>query len=94
MAKGQPLSRHQQGIVRRYYEHLDTIAIQKLGEIVSELYLADSPKKVDRLWTRAEQLLKKAAANEASVRKTLESRDVEQLAVVVNQLSVPGAKRR
>lgn len=90
MAKGQHLSRHQQGIVRRYYEHFDTIALQRLSEIVSDLYLADSPKKVEQLWKRAETALKKAAAEDASVRAVLASRNVEQLAKLVTRMSKPG----
>jgi len=40
MARGQYLTPHQKGIVKRYYEHKDTLATQKLGEIVSDLFLA------------------------------------------------------
>lgn len=93
MAKGQHLSRHQQGIVRRYYEHLDTITLQRLGEIVSDLYLADSPKKTEQLWKRAEKALAKAAANEQAVRATLQSRDVTKLARLVNEMTVEDGKR-
>ena len=41
MAKHQNLSAYQQKIVKRYYEHADSITIQKLQELVSELYLAE-----------------------------------------------------
>lgn len=90
MAKGQNLSRYQQGIVRRYYEHADTITLQKLSEIVSDLYLADSPKKTEQLWKRADTALKKAAAQDPSIRATLASRSVEQLARLVTEMSKPG----
>lgn len=93
MAKGQHFSRHQQGIVRRYYEHLDTITLQKLGEIVSDLYLADSAKKTEQLWKRAETALAKVAANEQAVRTTLQSRDVTKLAQLVNEMTVESGKR-
>ena len=52
MAEKKPLTPHQKGIVRRYYENREAISTQKLGEIVSELYLCTSPKKADRLWER------------------------------------------
>lgn len=86
MAKGQNLSAHQQKIVRRYYDNIDTIARQALGEIVSDLYLADSPKKLDALWKRAERALDKVADGDPKVRKALESRSVELLAAIVNAL--------
>lgn len=87
MAKGQHLSRHQKGIVNRYYEHLDTIQLQRLSELVSDLYLAESPKKADQLWKRAESALAKAMPNDPDVRAVLASRDVEKLARVVSRLS-------
>ncbi|RMH29691.1 MAG: hypothetical protein D6693_01600 [Planctomycetota bacterium] len=90
MAKGQDLSEHQRGIVKRYYEHLDTIALTRLGEIVSELYLAESPKKREALWTRARRALEKVAPNDPAVGRALESRDVATLAALVNRLSGPG----
>ncbi|NBP79795.1 hypothetical protein EBU58_03580 [bacterium] len=42
------LSRYQQSIVKRYYENLDTKLLQRLGEQVTDLYLA--PKsRIDHL---------------------------------------------
>jgi len=90
MAKGQNLTRHQRGIVNRYYEHLDTISLNKLGEIVSDLYLADTKKKADTLWGRAEKALRKVDPNDKKTSKVVESRDVRALADFVNELS--GAK--
>src|SRR6185503_20548995 len=58
MAKGQHLSHYQQGIVKRYYENKDTLATQKLGEIVGELYLAmGDAKKSEKLWKSAKTAL-------------------------------------
>ena len=94
MAKGQHLSRHQRGIVKRYYEHLDTIALNTLGEIVSDLYLAESAKKADGLWKRAEKALAKVAADEPEVRRVLDARDVEALARLVSQQTTSSPKRR
>ena len=36
-------TRHQQGIIKRYYDHQDTIQLQKLSELVADLYLAEFP---------------------------------------------------
>lgn len=87
MAKGQHLSSYQRGIVNRYYQNLDTITLQKLGEIVSDLYLADSPKKIDSLWQRAEKALSKADPEGERAPKIIESRDVAALAAFVGYLS-------
>ena len=86
MAKHQFLSSYQKGIVKRYYEHKDTIANQKLGEIVSELYLCESEKKANRLWKSAKTALINAGANTAAVEKLMADRDVERLAKMVSKL--------
>ena len=55
MAK-QEYTNYQRSIINRYYNQLDTIALTKLQELVTELYLADSDKKRDRLWQRRSRL--------------------------------------
>lgn len=90
MAKGQHLSNYQRGIVNRYYEHLDTISIQKLGDAVGELYLcAGDAKKSEKLWKGVEKALEKTAASDAQIGKILASRDVEGLARLVNSMGNP-----
>jgi hypothetical protein len=90
MAKGQHLSNYQRGIVNRYYQHLDTIAVQKLGEAVGELYLCmGDNKKSDKLWKGVEKALEKTAASDAQVGKILAARDVEGLARLVNSMGNP-----
>jgi hypothetical protein len=86
MAKRPDLTSRQRKIVDRYYQHLDTITITKLQELVSELYLAE-PAAAARLWKRAETALAKSAAGDAEVRRVLETRDVQALARLVQDLS-------
>jgi murein endopeptidase len=89
MAKDQFLSPHQKGIVKRYYEHQDTLATQKLGEIVSELYLLTAepdPTKAERLWKSAHTALLNTRANRARVEKMVAERDLKALASLVNEL--------
>lgn len=87
MAKGQHLTRHQQGIVKRYYDNLDTISLQKLSELVSELYLCTDAKKADRLWLTAETALRKVIKDPRKVDPIINARDVKALAALVNTLS-------
>ena len=87
MAKGQHLSSYQKKIVNRYYEHLDTIAITKIAEATSELYLCEDPKKAERLWKSVENALEKTAAGDKEVRAVLTRRDIAGLAKLVNKLS-------
>ena len=87
MGSGREFSSGQKKIIDRYYQQRDTIAITKLQELVSELYLADTPAKAERLWKRVESHLKPAGANEARARAVLGSRDVKALAELVNGLN-------
>lgn len=87
MAKGQPLTRYQQGIVNRYYEHLDTISINRLAEAVGELYLATDKKKIEKLWEGVDKALAKTAASDARVKRIVMGRSVKDLAQLVSELS-------
>lgn len=51
-------SEYQKNAISQYYDNLDTIMLQKLSELVTELYLAETPAKKDRLWQRAHKAMK------------------------------------
>lgn len=87
MAKGQHLSAYQQKIVSRYYDNLDTIALQKLGETVSELYLASDEKKAAKLWASVETALKKTPLDKKRQAEIVAKRDIKALAEAVNRMS-------
>jgi hypothetical protein len=87
MAKHQNLSKHQQGIVRRYYEHHDTIHVNKLMELLSELAVATEPKVADKLWKRIETALKQTELSAEKVAPILESRDLKKLAELIGKLA-------
>ncbi len=86
MARHQYLSPHQKGIVKRYYEHKDSLMTQKLGEIVSDLYLCTDPKKAEALWQRAHKALMNAGANWVRVEKLMKDRHLGRLAELVKEL--------
>jgi len=90
MAKGQHLSQHQRNIVKNYYQNLDTLMLQKLGEIVSDLYMADDdPAKQARLWESARKALQKLKAEPGRVSSIIARRNIEELAMFVGDLSLP-----
>lgn len=86
MAKHQWLTPQQKGIVRRYYEHQDNVALQDLSEIVSELYLCTDQKKAERLWKKAETALVHAGVHKAKAADAVAGRDVQKLAKLVEQI--------
>jgi len=44
-------TRYQQGIIKRYYENRDTMDLQRLAELVAELYLSTGKKRAG-VWNR------------------------------------------
>ncbi len=87
MAKGRNLSSYQQKIVKRYYENKDAIMTQRLGEIVTDLYLAEAGSaKAKRLWDRAEKAMGQVKVEVGVVRKLVDGQDVEGLAKLVGEL--------
>lgn len=71
---------YQRGIIKRFYEHRDTLALQKLSEIVSNLYLEESETKRKRAWKSAEQQLVAAGVTESHAKKICDARDLDTLA--------------
>jgi hypothetical protein len=73
-------SQYQQGVISGYYNNLDTIMLGKLGELVTELYLADTKAKKDRLWQRARKAMVKLKVRPAIIEHIMQKEDVEVLA--------------
>jgi hypothetical protein len=68
-------SQYQKTAISDYYNNLDTIMLQKLGELVTELYLADTDAKKDRLWQRANKAMIKLKIPPAIVEHIMQRRD-------------------
>ena len=73
-------SEYQKSVISGYYNNLDTIMLGKLSELVSELYLADTQKKKDRLWDRAHKAMVKLKVPPAILDHIMQKKDVQILA--------------
>ena len=71
---------HQKKIINRYYEHRDDIALTRLGEIVTELYLAASEAKAKQLWKRAATALTALGVAKLVIDRVVAQGKVEVLA--------------
>lgn len=71
---------YQKSVISRYYDNLDAIMLTKLQELVTELYLADSDDKKDRLWDRAHKAMLKLKIKPAIVEHIMKTRSVTVLA--------------
>ncbi|MHC4425053.1 MAG: hypothetical protein ACYSYV_03025 [Planctomycetota bacterium] len=73
-------SQYQKAVISGYYNNLDAIMLQKLGELVTELYLADTQARQDRLWQRAHKAMVKLKVPPPIIDHIMEKKDVEILA--------------
>jgi hypothetical protein len=71
---------YQKKVIERYYDRRNEIMLARLGEIVSELYLADTGAKLNRLWKRAERAMKGLKVPESLIQHILTQRKPEILA--------------
>ena len=79
------LTKHQQSIVKRYYENLDTVLLQRVGEQVTDLYLAEGKKRA-KLWQSVEVSLAKLGVPKARIDHLRNSDDARQLATLLQEL--------
>lgn len=75
----------QQRIIRNYYENRDRIMIQNLGELVTELVIAESPARRDQLWVRVEKALRNLNVKEEEIARLTGDRSPEKLARFVQE---------
>ena len=73
-------SQYQKDVISGYYKNLDTIMLGKLGELVTELYLADTKAKKNRLWERAHKAMIKLKVPPVIINHIIQQKDVEILA--------------
>ena len=78
-------TRHQQGIIKRYYENADTIQLQKLAELVGELYLAEG-KKREKTWKSAVATMQKLGVPQPRIDHIVAQNKPELVANLVKEL--------
>ena len=60
------LSRYQRQVVKNYYENLDTALVQRLGEQVTDLYLAEGKKRT-KIWGSVAKSLEKLEVAQSKI---------------------------
>ncbi|MGN1273722.1 MAG: hypothetical protein ACI4UF_03965 [Thermoguttaceae bacterium] len=76
---------YQQKIIKRYYDNYDDLGRQRLGELATDLYLAEG-KKLANGWKRAEEIMRRLKVPETRVQIIMESKDPAMLAKLVKDL--------
>ncbi len=65
-------STYQDRVIKNYYQNQNVIMLQRLGDLVSDLYLAEGKAK-DRLWKRIAALLKNLKIPENQIQHIIQS---------------------
>jgi len=83
-------TKHQQKIIKRYYENIDQISLQRLSELVADLYLVAAGKKRDKLWGSAAACMQKLGVPQPRIDHILKEKKPELVAGLVKELSASG----
>jgi hypothetical protein len=79
-------SKFQQRAIKNFYENRDAISIQRLGELVTDLYLAEGKGRAAK-WKQIAAALARLGVPEAEVVHLMKKDDPQLLARKVNELS-------
>jgi heme oxygenase len=77
-------SKYQQNIIKSYYDNKDAIAIQKLQENVTELYLAEGKKRAT-VWKRIVGHLEKLGVPQQQIDHLVKSDDATLVAKLLER---------
>ena len=83
-------SKHQQKIIKRYYENIDQISLQRLSELVADLYLTEGGKKRDKLWDSAVGCMQKLGVPQTRIDHILSQKKPELIASLVKEMMGKG----
>ena len=78
-------SKHQQKIIKNYYDNRDSISLQRAQELVTELYLSEG-KKRQRYWEQLSGHLLKLGVKQAQVDHLIAKDNPELVANTVQKL--------
>ncbi|MDD5010689.1 MAG: hypothetical protein PHQ00_01030 [Phycisphaerae bacterium] len=73
-------SPYQKNVVKNYYDNLDKIALARLQELVTEIYLAPTPDKKAKLWNQVASHLQKLKIKDQIAGHILKQQDPKLLA--------------
>jgi len=76
---------YQDRVIRRYYENQDAIMVQRLGELVGDLYLAEGKSRA-RLWARAEAAMQRLKVPADRIQHIVRSDNPSLLATLVKEI--------
>lgn len=82
---GKEYSKHQQKIIKNYYDNKDAISLQRLSELVTDLYLAEG-KSRETKWNQVVGVLEKLGLSAKRIEQLRKKDDPAMLVKVVEEI--------
>lgn len=77
---------YQQKVIRNYYQNQGTISLQRVQELVTDLYLSEGKKRT-KCWESLANHLKKLGVKDATIQHLITKDDPQLVAQLVQKLS-------
>ncbi len=77
---------YQQKVIRNYYQNRDSISLQRVQELVTDLYLSEGKKRA-RCWESLASHLQKLGVKEATIQNLVAKDDPQLVAQLVQKLA-------
>lgn len=78
-------SNYQDRIIRNYYQNRDEIMLQRLGELITDLFLAEGAAKT-RVWKRVAEILEKLKIPKHEIQQLVRSDNPTLVANLLKKL--------
>jgi hypothetical protein len=78
-------SKYQQKVIKNYYDNFDTVQLQRLGEQVTEIYLAEGKARAKR-WKDIAKLLEKMKIPQTRIDNIVKQDNPSLLAKLLEEL--------
>jgi len=82
-------SKHQERIIKNYYNNQDSILLQRLSDLVSDLYLSEGKARA-RIWQRATAAMEKLKIPASRIEHLIAKDDPALLAKLIEELLASG----
>lgn len=78
-------SNYQDRVIRNYYQNRDTIMLQRLGELITDLFLAEGQARA-RIWKRVAEILEKLKIPKTQIQHLVHSDNPTLVANILQKL--------
>ncbi len=79
-------SQYQKKVIKGFYDNKDTRLVQKLGELVSNLYLETNEKKVETGWKKIKKMLTDLNVHPGEVEYLTKDKSLSMISKKLNEL--------